>query len=352
MTTASDYRPVAQSAPATSTAQLLKVLTPEIARALPKGMDADRIARLVTTAIRKSRNAKAAGTAKHSLDECTQESFAGSLLTASALGLEPDVNGECYLIPYRDNRRRVVECQLQIGYQGIVKLFWNHPRAQGVKCEAVYSNDTIIEFTKGTGGKFTYRPTFGDRGEVVCYYAEVTIAGVSEPLWDVFTPDQIKNLRRGKVGPSGDIKDPERWMERKTALKQVLKLAPKTPRLDAAIRADERTGTELSRSQAIELPSAVEQTPDYIEGEFDDEAQYAVEPTPDSPEVEMATTPQTTKLAIIREERYAKTPKGRADWFAFVAMTVGREVDSNTQLTKAEASVLIDVLEPTQPEGN
>ena len=67
--------------PAT-TAQLLKVLTPELARAVPKGMDADRIARLVTTEVRKSRNAKAAGIARQSLEDCTHESFAGALLTA------------------------------------------------------------------------------------------------------------------------------------------------------------------------------------------------------------------------------------------------------------------------------
>ncbi|WP_257692335.1 recombinase RecT, partial [Mycobacterium tuberculosis] len=104
--------------------QVLQVLVPQLARAVPKGMDPDRIARIVQTEIRKSRNAKAAGIAKQSLDDCTQESFAGALLTSAALGLEPGVNGECYLVPYRDTRRGVVECQLIIGYQGIVKLFW------------------------------------------------------------------------------------------------------------------------------------------------------------------------------------------------------------------------------------
>lgn len=345
--TQQDYRPVAQTS-APTTHQLLKALTPEIARALPKGMDADRIARLVTTEIRKSRNAKAAGIAKHSLEECTQESFAGSLLTASALGLEPGVNGECYLIPYRDNRRRVVECQLVIGYQGIVKLFWNHPRAARIDAQVVCANDEF-RYSKGLRPILEHVPAPGERGVPIAYYAIVEVTG-AQPLWDVFTADQIQKLRRGKVGTSGDIKDPERWMERKTALKQVLKLAPKTTRLDAAIRSDEQTGTELSRSQAIELPSSVEATPDYIDGEFDDEAQFAVDPTPERPEVEMVTEPQTTKLAIIREERYPKTTKGRADWFKWVATTIGREVDSNTKLTKAEAMVLLDVLEPeSQP---
>lgn len=257
--TSTDYRPVAQSQQPT-TAQLLKALTPEIARALPAGMDADRIARLVMTEIKKN----------PLLKQCTQESFAGALLTASALGLEPGVNGEAWLVPYNDRKRGIVECQLIIGYQGIAKLFWQHPRAQGIKAEAVYSNDKILEFSKGTGGRFRYQPTFGDRGDIVCYYAEVTISGVAEPQWDVFTPEQIAKLRRGKVGPKGDIPDPERWMERKTALKQVLKLAPKSTRLDLAIRADERGGTELYKSQAMELPAG-DEAKDYIDAEAEPE---------------------------------------------------------------------------------
>lgn len=245
--------------------KVLQVMIPELTRAVPKGMDGDRIARIVQTEIRKSRNAKAAGIAKQSLDDCTQESFAGALLTSAALGLEPGVGGECYLIPYRDNRRRVVECQLIIGYQGIVKLFWNHPRAARIDAQWVGVNDEF-RYSKGLNPVLEHVPASGDRGAPIYYYAIVEVTG-AQPLWDVFTADEIKTLRRGKVGSSGDIKDPQHWMERKTALKQVLKLAPKTTRLDSAIRFDDRPGTDLSRSQALALPSSIEATPDYIDGQ-------------------------------------------------------------------------------------
>lgn len=261
MTTNADYRPVAQTK-SNSTAHLLKVLTPEIGRALPKGMDADRIARLVMTEIRKSRNANG----RNSLDDCTQESFAGALLTASALGLEPGVNGECYLIPYEDKRRRVVECQLVIGYQGIAKLFWQHPKAARLSAEVVYSNDEF-RYSKGLNPILEHVPAQGERGEPVAYYAIVEVHG-ARPLWDVFTAEQIAKLRRGKVGSSGDIPDPERWMERKTALKQVLKLAPKSTRLDSAIRSDEQVGSTLYRSQAMEVTAiSGDDAPPYIDAE-------------------------------------------------------------------------------------
>jgi recombination protein RecT len=352
MTAQPDYAPVAQTAEPPSTAKLLKALTPEIGRALPAGMDPDRIARLVTTEIRKSRNAKNAGIAKQSLEDCTQESFAGALLTSSALGLEPGVLGECYLIPYRDNRRRVVECQLVIGYQGIIKLFWQHPRAARVDAQCVYANDEF-RYSKGLNPILEHMPAPGDRGEPIAYYAIVEVTG-AQPLWDVFTVAEIKALRRGKVGPSGDIKDPQRWMERKTALKQVLKLAPKTSRLDSAIRTDEHSGTYLSRSQAIELPKSVEATPNYIEGEVDDAGYIGSDPGQDPEpsqvepgaqvddppaDVQMATKTDLAKLKRIREaERYDDEA-----WFDYVHAATGARVTADGQLTYDQARTVIDL---------
>lgn len=61
------------------------------------------------------------------------------------------------------------------------------------------------------------------------------------------------------------------------------------------------------------------------------------------------TRPQLQKLSILRQrEGYADDEQGRADWFNWVAVNVGREVSTNKDLTKAEASVLIDVLESAQ----
>lgn len=249
---------------------VLQVMIPELSRAVPKGMDADRLARIVQTEIRKSRNAKAAGISRQSLDDCTQESFAGALLTSSALGLEPGINGECYLVPYRDTRRRVVECQLIIGYQGIVKLFWQHPRARGIQTGWVGANDHF-EHEDGLNPVLVHRKA-ADRGAPVAFWAIVKVAD-AEPLVTVLSADEVKEIRKGKVGSSGDIKDPQHWMERKTVLKQALKLAPKTTRLDAAIASDDRAGTDLSRSQALMLPAGVQSTPDYIDGTVDEEPQ-------------------------------------------------------------------------------
>lgn len=215
---------------------LVQRLRPEIQRALPAGLNGDRMARLALTAIRKTPK----------LARCTPESFAGALLSSAALGLEPDVNGESYLVPYEDRKSGVIECQLIIGYQGYAKLFWQHPMAQALDAQAVYERDEF-DYALGTNAYLTHKPATGDRGRLVAYYAVAGLTNGATPFV-VMTPDEVKALR-GREGPSGRIPDPMRWMERKTVLRQLFKLTPKSTQLATALRQDEQTGTELHVEQ-------------------------------------------------------------------------------------------------------
>jgi recombination protein RecT len=101
--------------PAEQMAKLVQAMTPELARALPKHITGDRMARIVLTAMRV--NPK--------LAECSQASFLGCVLSCAVLGLEPNTPlGLAYLIP-RMNRKVSpprLECSLQIGYQGMIDL--------------------------------------------------------------------------------------------------------------------------------------------------------------------------------------------------------------------------------------
>lgn len=64
------------------------------------------------------------------------------------------------------------------------------------------------------------------------------------------------------------------------------------------------------------------------------------------------TRPQLQKLSILRQrEGYADTDEGRADWFQWVETNIARRIGTNKDLTKAEASVLIDVLESAEKES-
>jgi recombination protein RecT len=222
---------------------LVQRLRPELTRALPKHMDGDRMARLALTVLRQTPK----------LGQCSPQSFAGALLTAAALGLEPGVNGEAYLVPYevrKGPRRGQVDCQLILGYQGLAKLFWQNPLARHLDAQAVYERDDF-DYAYGLEPMLRHRPATGDRGKVVAYYAVAALASGGS-AFVVLSPEDVKALRQGKVGPSGDIADPMRWMERKTALRQLLKILPRSATLAAALNADERTGTELHARKAHE----------------------------------------------------------------------------------------------------
>lgn len=231
---------------------MIQALRPEMARALPKGMDPDRVARLALTVLRQ--------TPKLALS--TPQSFAGALLTTSALGLEPGVNGEAYLVPYEDRRKGIIECQLIVGYQGYAKLFWQNPLARHLDAQAVYENDEF-DYGYGTEPFLRHKPARSERGQIIYYYAVATLS-TGGSSFVVLTPDEVKRLRNGKVGASGNIDDPMKWMERKTALRQLIKTLPRSTQLNHALTVDEQFGTSLRAEQATEamIPHAPAQEAD------------------------------------------------------------------------------------------
>lgn len=187
---------------------------------LPDTMDSKRFARLVFNSVRKTPK----------LAETSAASMIGSLLAASTLGLEVDTPlGEAYLVPYGN------EAQLIVGYQGIVKLYRQHPMAGTLASNWIGSHDTL-DYSYGTDKHLNHTPKLGDRGEPLGVWASYTLKdGTSDFV--VLSMDEVRELR-GKV-KKGDIADPQHWMARKTALKQALKLAPKSTSLAAALVVDE-----------------------------------------------------------------------------------------------------------------
>ncbi|AOT24330.1 RecT-like DNA pairing protein [Propionibacterium phage B3] len=214
----------------------------EIAAALPAHMTGDRFLRLILTEVRKNPE----------LAECSTESIFGGILTAAALGLEPGLNGECWLIPRKVGKgpgsRK--EATFQVGYKGIIKLFWQNPLASYLDTGVVYANDAW-KFRKGLDPILEHTPATGDRGAVRGYYAVVGLT-TGARIFDFFTPKQISALR-GTAGPNGGISDPEHWMERKTALLQVMKMAPKSTDLASAASVD---GTVQTVEAAAQVAAA------------------------------------------------------------------------------------------------
>jgi len=251
--------------------QMVERMRPEIARALPAHLNADRMVRLALTVLRKTPQ----------LANTSPESFMGALMSASQLGLEPGVGDECYLVPYKR------ETTLIIGYQGYAKLFWQSPLAKHLDAQAVYANDEF-DYAYGLEPFLRHKPSMdGPDGDPIAYYAVATLTSGGS-AFVVLSPAQVKKLR-GNTRPS-QIADPMRWMERKTAIRQLVKMLPKSPNLIRALEVDEkvRTDTRLDaidapmQAPAIEAapqtPAGVDATTGVIDGEIDPDADYASPP--------------------------------------------------------------------------
>lgn len=84
----------------------IKASEKQITKALPSAITPERFTRICMTAV----------TQNPDLGLCTPQSFAGAMLTAAQLGLEPNTPlGQAYLIPYNNGRTGTKECQFQIG---------------------------------------------------------------------------------------------------------------------------------------------------------------------------------------------------------------------------------------------
>lgn len=133
--------------------------------------------------------------------------------------------------------------------------------------------------------------------------------------------------------------------------------------LDTAPVVGRSSGTTVQRRRQ---PRTVKTKPvepktvddDLLDDEPEPEPVVEIEPEqPALPPAESAITnpnditkAQLQKLSILRKrEGFPDDDEGRAGWFDLVLSLINREVSSNKELTKSEASVIIDVLENTDP---
>ncbi|HUY47878.1 MAG TPA: recombination protein RecT [Streptosporangiaceae bacterium] len=233
--------------------EFIEAMKGEMARALPRHLNPDRMARIALTEVRRT----------PLLARCTQASFGGALMTCAQLGLEPGVSGEAYLLPFRNTKKQCYEVQLIIGYQGMAKLFWQSPLARSLDAQAVYENDEF-EYAYGLEPKLVHKPSLAaDRGKAIAYYAVAKMAGGGS-AFIVMSPGDIEKIRvRSRAKDDGPWATDYDAMARKTCLRQLFKLLPRSPELSQALAQDEAVRTDLS-AEALDM---VSEYPDAVAGE-------------------------------------------------------------------------------------
>jgi recombination protein RecT len=242
----SNDRQVAHFDSPTQFGSWLKKLEPQMALALPTFMKPGRITRLALTVF----------SSNPELGNCSQRSIAASILTACQLGLEPNVNGQGYLITYKGT------CTFVPGWKGLVDLANRSGRCT-VWTGAVYKGDDF-DYALGDRPFVTHKP--GDNGDdnpanLTHVYAIGRIKGNDVPVIEVWPIRKIANHRDkfNKVGKRHYSYDNWEMYARKVPLLQVLKYMPQSIELTAAM--DVANAAERGQNVVIDAETWVA-TPD------------------------------------------------------------------------------------------
>lgn len=220
-----------------SIADMIKVLEPEIKKALPSVITPERFTRMALSALNTTPK----------LSECTQISFLAALMNAAQLGLEPNTPlGQAYLIPY--NNKGKLECQFQIGYKGIIDLVYRNGQVQSIQAQCVYANDEF-EYELGLNAKLTHKPALKDRGELILVYALFKLEN-NGYAFEVMSKEDIDThamkYSKGFSSAYSPWKTNYEEMAKKTAIKKVLKYAPLKTDFLRAVETDETIKTEIA----------------------------------------------------------------------------------------------------------
>lgn len=222
-------------------ADLIRMLEPEIKKALPAVITPERFTRMALSALNTTPK----------LMECSQMSFLAALMSAAQLGLEPNTSlGQAYLIPYMNKGK--LECQFQIGFKGMIDLVYRNAQVQTIQAQCVYEND-YFEYELGLNSKLIHRPAIKDRGQLTLVYALFKLSNGGFGF-EVMSKEDIDvhalKYSKGYSTSYSPWKTNYEEMAKKTVVKKVLKYAPLKTEFVRAMVVDETIKNDIAEDMA------------------------------------------------------------------------------------------------------
>ncbi len=190
-----------------------------IAEALPKHMTADRMIRMVFTAMTKTPK----------LMDCTKGSLVLAVLQASQIGVE--LNGrDAHLVPFRNNKVGCTECQLIVDYKGMIQLAYNSGVVRSISARAVHAKDKF-DYEEGTNEHLIYKPYEGndDPGPLTHAWAMVKLHNGGEKFVVLNARDIAKRKAKSRAKQNWDEYPDQYWA--KSAIRELSKWMPQTAEL-------------------------------------------------------------------------------------------------------------------------
>lgn len=227
---------VAEMKPKERIAHLLNQRRGEIAKMLPKHLNAERLLKV----------AQIAATTTPALAECDIPSLIGAIGQCAQMGLEPNtVLGHAYLVPFNTKRkdaqgreRWVKSVQVVIGYKGLIDLARRSGQIASIAAHEVCANDHF-ELVYGLDEKLNHSPSMGERGEVIGFYAVAKLQGGGH-AFEFMSVHQVREIMaatqsKGKYGPWHDHFTE---MGRKTVIRRLAKYLPLSVEFQTAVALD------------------------------------------------------------------------------------------------------------------
>jgi recombination protein RecT len=223
---------------------LLQQMKPQLALAMPRHVDPDRMIRIIFTSVRRNPD----------LLNCTKESLIDCIIQCTQLGLEfGGPLGHAYPIPFMNRKANParLECQLIIGYKGLLKLARQSGEVGAVSARVVNAKD-FFEYEYGLNEKLRHIPyeVMGendDPGAPKYAYAIFRLKDGSYHF-DVMSVYEIEWIRKASPGANSPAwRDHWDEMAKKTVLRRASKMSPASveDNLARAIAIDEKADAGL-----------------------------------------------------------------------------------------------------------
>lgn len=215
----------------------LKQMAPQMQEALPKHLDVERLMRLTMTTIRTTPELRNADVG----------SLLGGVMQAAQLGLEPGLLGQCYLLPFKNNKKGITEVQFIIGYKGMIDLARRSGHIQSIYAHAVYENDDF-EYELGLDPKLKHTPSMdSDKGKFLGSYA---VAHFKDGGYQMEFMPKAEIDKRRNSSPGGRSKYSP-WnnyyeeMANKTVIRHMWKYLPISVEVQQQVEHDEGTARDI-----------------------------------------------------------------------------------------------------------
>jgi recombination protein RecT len=181
------------------------------------------------------------------------------MLQAAQWGLELDpVLGLAYLVPYKTTATLIP------GYQGLMELARRSGKVLSFDVAGVHEADTF-KYRRGLNKSLTHIPALTARGKLIAVYAiaylthetyQIPASGAHPRAlteFEVMNLEEVDAIReRSRAGRGGPWVTDYEAMAKKTVVRRLCKILPRTPELARALHIDEEA--DRGDDQTLDIP--------------------------------------------------------------------------------------------------